>query len=475
MRKAKASATSSPRESCSYSEGSPFSPWLTQQHIENGSEIRQEGLENVMMLDRDVSAFDALDFGIETAACSFLPSLADLPYNGTTTDLTQDNNASETSTPSGLPTPIVHDGPNSNIFWVPASTNNQSTLHLNREVPSSSNGNHRTHDGSDDWLRGADTQVDTNITDQNILSGILTPVATDNSVDTVNLSSSAKDLRRPFLDSQQSDAKSKNSWVRKLAEANVKLFEHASTMPSALDVDCETPRPSERSHSNDSEHDAQEQGDKGGFAIDVTFELSRQLLVILSEICPANTDSQANPKSAKYDFSSTSNAAKGTRHGSDALSSPHMTTSPKNKWMSLRFDAGSTLLVLSCYTRILDIYNGFFDFVLASLSHPNGNDLLRRTRLPSFVIGSFSLHSSTLQITLMIRFVEEVFERLRKVFSQMDFLSAASNEEHADGLGSSPDSPGVSEATIRATRCKETSVVRKMNELRRQLQRSAII
>ena len=428
------------------------------------------------MLDRDVSAFEALDFGIETAARSFLPSLAELPYNGTTTDLTQDHNASGTTTPSGLSTPIVHDGPNSNIFWVPASTNNQSTLHLNREVPSSSNGNHRTHDGYDDWLRGTDTQVETNIIDQNIFSGLLTPVATNASVDTVNSSSSAKDLRRPFLDSQQSEAKRNNSWVRKLAEANVQLFEHATTMPSALDVGGESPRPSEWSHGNDSDQDAQEQGDKGGFAIDVTFELSRQLLVILSEICPANTDSQANPKSAKYDFPSTSNAAKRTGHGSDVLSSPQMTASPKNKWRSLRSDAGSALLVLSCYTRILDIYNGFFDLVLASLSHPNGNDLLRRTRLPSFVIGSFSLHSSpTLQITLMIRFVEEVFERLRQVFSQMDFLSGASNEEHADGLGSSPDSAGVSEATIRATRCKETSVVRKMNELRRQLQRSAII
>ena len=444
---------------------------------ENDAEIRQKGLRDASLPHNDVSTFESLDFGFESASCSFIPSYTDLSYGGTLENSSPDDKTGEQTSPFRIDTPTDHDASGSNSCCVRASSSPQSTVHVVPDIAILPNGNHDTNiDEAENWLRGIDIPVESSISNQNTFPGILTPAPTNSYADTVNSPPSANDPPCAFSDSRQSDKKSGDSWIRKLAEINVSLFEYASTVTAAVDAVCGNSRQGMWSNTDGGRHNAQHGGSKGGFAIDVTFELSRQLLVILSEICSANRKTPPISELGRYNYSKTSNTTNGSGRDSHAISTPQSTVSPQNQWTLLLSDAGSTLLILSCYTRILDIYHKFFDFVLASLSRSNGDDISRQIQLPSFIIGGLSLHSSpVLQITLMVRLVEEVFERLRQVFSQMALFSTAGNEERADGLNGSLDSVGVSEATLQATRSKEACVVKKMNDLRRQLQRSAII
>ena len=75
-----------------------------------------------------------------------------------------------------------------------------------------------------------------------------------------------------------------------------------------------------------------------------------------------------------------------------------------------------------------------------------------------------------MQITLMVRFAEEVLLRLRSVVSQADLTK----EDDLDQLQDSVFH-GVPDGTLQAIRVRESKVVKSMNELGWKLQQSGTV
>lgn len=274
---------------------------------------------------------------------------------------------------------------------------------------------------------------------------------------------------------RQSSITCNKLWIKELADVNVKLFEHAATLPTKF-YDFRTKETFSSAFLSQIEH-----GDNGtqlaykkkeGFAIDRTFELSRELLAILTEICTSGSrsricrsvQSRVSPKRDTNDSIDTPSISSGSATKNDRLP-------------VLLCDTGSILLILSSYTRILDIYDRFIGLVTASLSRPKDVDISEHVPLPNFIIGSFSL-GPTLQTTLMIRLVEEVFERLRLAFSRVAFQAKSGrgqeeerNRELEGTVEDDGSCVGVPETILQATRDRELRITRRMTELRRRLQR----
>ena len=290
------------------------------------------------------------------------------------------------------------------------------------------------------------------------------PIPTTTSFDEFRFPSLAEDqgLQALVPCKEQPRAPINNSWLRKIADVNIKLFENAATIPPS----------SHSAGEQDGQNGLANALETKGFAIDTTFQLSKELIDILNEIKPGAGKCLRSHTTARSEVAR-SLLEHDTTNGATAFSSriDHEDASI-GKTTTCLLDAGSNLLIFSSYIRILDIYAKFFALIQALLSNKNGEGLSGYVHLPSLNIGTFSLHSSpALQITLFIRLVEEVFERLRNVVSQADLCCASrwSKEEDGDQVHDSVFN-GVSQATLQAIRASESKITKSMNELRRKLQ-----
>ena len=279
-----------------------------------------------------------------------------------------------------------------------------------------------------------------------------------------SLAKDAKDQEYQALFRRREHARTpaSNSWLLKIVDVNIKLFENAATFP-----------PSHITGRQDGPEDLVNKLETKDFAIDTTFQLSKELIDILSEIRPGPrkypqpyTTPRSDVARSLLDHNSTSGAA-------TLFSSRIEDEDASNgKTTICSLDAGSNLLIFSCYIRILDIYAKFFAQLKALISNTNGQGVLHSLNLPSLNIGTFSLQSSpSLQITLFIRLVEEVMERLRNVVCQTDSCCASqwSKDDDGDQVHDSVFN-GVSQATLQAIRVSESKIAKSMNELRRKLQ-----
>lgn len=259
-------------------------------------------------------------------------------------------------------------------------------------------------------------------------------------------------------------------WIKRLANNNIELYEHSVAIPRASTGETTNKRDGDLSatFSPGGNGGLEKMSDRKPFAIDRTLELSRELIDILSEI---DTESEQPHR--------LTNRALETLEfldepGSKSSANPYPSRGQDDKTQKSgsigSLDPGTSLLILSGYIRILDIYAKYFGLISISLSTTKGKDLSQHVQLPGVVIGTFSLRSSpALQITLIIRLVEEVFECLRNTIFQADLVTSKDED---------PDYPhssifySVPEVTLQAIRVQESKIMKSMNDLRRRLQQS---
>ncbi len=265
-----------------------------------------------------------------------------------------------------------------------------------------------------------------------------------------------------------------DSWVKRLANNNIELYEHSVAVPNASTGGTTNKRDRDLSatFSPGINGGLKNPSDRKPFAIDRTLELSRELIDILRDIDNESEEPHRVLTNMGLEMSESFDEPDG-KSSTDSYSSRRQDDKSQKNGFSSSLDPGTSLLMLSGYIRILDMYAKFFGLIAISLSTTKGKDLSRHVQLPSLVIGTFSLHSSpALQITIIIRLVEEVFECLRNTISQVD-LATSKDEDPDYSHGSIFHS--VPEVTLQAIRVQESKIIKSINDLRRRLQHSKTI
>ena len=286
------------------------------------------------------------------------------------------------------------------------------------------------------------------------------------------------------------------TWLQKVAEINVRLFEHASIIP-AVHEPPELSQTGEKGVNlcgillDNPDHQGRSGQYKDGqgseFAIDQTFLLSRQLIDILNQVYPRFHQRASSFEQAVLSPSHSHS------HSHTHTHSPHRQQSSRSSQSGsgsnplapsdlppTSIDPGSGLLVLSCYLRVIDIYDKIFGHVRMCVAKTGTADPFTQIRLPGLTIGSFSLQSSSaLQVTLFIQLAEQLLDRLRSIVALMDSTTLRGTKEEA-GSGREDRQDGsclsdVTDVTLQAIRTREAEMVKRMNSVRRMLQQSGIM
>ena len=261
------------------------------------------------------------------------------------------------------------------------------------------------------------------------------------------------------------------SFTRKIMNINLKLCEHAATLPS-LEVLTASANSRERSIGTDrqrsgSDLSSQDQH-KAVFAIDQTFMLTRQFTEILKdgfEITSRSKDSTKAPTQSRQAAWTAPQDPSAKLQRSSAA--PDAGTGLSR--YTVNRDAGSLLLVISCYVRIIEIYDRIFLHLQRSASKGT-NDLMAHLRLPNVIIGAFSTQSSgTLQALLFIQIAEQLLDCLREFFIKRLFFSI-SNETDACMDQEQHPNADVADEAFKKVMTQEAKVVRSMHKVRKTIQ-----
>lgn len=278
------------------------------------------------------------------------------------------------------------------------------------------------------------------------------------------------------------------TWLQKVAEINVRLFEHASIIPAVHE-------PPELSQSGEKRVEAsgtvlntsdcrggngQHQDGQGSeFAIDQTFLLSRQLIDILNQVYP-----RFHQRASSFEQAMVSPSHSQSPHRLHSRHYSHSTNGSNPlapcDYPPTSIDPGSGLLVLSCYLRVIDIYDKIFGHIRMCVAKTGTADPFTQIRLPGLTIGSFSLQSSSaLQVTLFIQLAEQLLDRLRSIVALMDSTTLrGAKEEGGSNRQDRQDGSSlgdVTDVTLQAIRTREGEMVKRMNSVRRMLQQSGIM
>lgn len=164
--------------------------------------------------------------------------------------------------------------------------------------------------------------------------------------------------------------------IRELSELNVDLYAHEATVP----------RPP-------ASLDEPISWKNKDFAIDRTFHLSQRLIEIVNKRYPRYLET----------------ARMQTPEGTPERTSESSPSGPP-------LDQGSCLLVLSCYTRLIETYDRIFANMQGCLDRSSVTAREDYVNMPSVQVGSFSLpHSSSLQIVLILQLARQLLTRMGEI------------------------------------------------------------
>lgn len=224
-------------------------------------------------------------------------------------------------------------------------------------------------------------------------------------------------------------------WLAELSDISASLWNLSSLVPyfveSGEDADvyaCQSPNQSSESSKG---------GDSGeqGFPIQAMFEASGRLVRVLGDI--------TGPE------------------GADAR--------------RVELDPGTSLLVLSTYVRLLDLYHKVFRLVHseATVLGPCPRSTFQLCKLPNVSVGSFPVASSqSLQMSLTIRLAEEFLCNLRAAVASFSerLPDAAARSQHGGGQGALWSAVDVSFSAVRE---REQDICRNLGETRSHLELSS--
>ncbi|KAL2837714.1 hypothetical protein BJY01DRAFT_41156 [Aspergillus pseudoustus] len=160
--------------------------------------------------------------------------------------------------------------------------------------------------------------------------------------------------------------------IRELSQLNIDLYSHQASVP--------IPPASLEEPITWKDKD---------FAIDRTFALSQRLIKLVNGQYPRYLE---------------------TARG-QTVESTLASTAPEPQ-----IDQGSCLLILSCYTRLIETYDRIFANMQGCLDRSSVTAPEDYVSMPNVQIGSFSLpHSSSLQIVLILQLARELLNRMGEV------------------------------------------------------------
>lgn len=207
-------------------------------------------------------------------------------------------------------------------------------------------------------------------------------------------------------------------WMAQLSDINARLLDLASALPSSQKMTCNGPSLS---------RPVDERFRSQGFPIDEMFKLTRKVADILDKPPPDDSD------------------GKKSRHANIDASDP-----------------GNSMLILSTYVRLLDMYQRVFDLVHTELSQVNGGAAFLFWKLPDVTVGSFAVESSPfLQMSLTIQLAEEFLSRLRG--STVRWSGAGS-------ANSTSMFVGVVDVSYKAFKSREDALAKHLTELRSEIE-----
>ncbi|MCJ1249021.1 hypothetical protein MMC30_006243 [Trapelia coarctata] len=245
-------------------------------------------------------------------------------------------------------------------------------------------------------------------------------------------------------------------YIRKLADLNVSLHEHAATIPpqsaaspSQLAQFLAESRSTKRK--TPSKLPTQEETERGQmFAIDQTFKLTQTLIDVLVRLHPHFDSRVVQHEADLLPFLSL-----GTIDQSTTLAPQLPLNSPdtyartgdsiinKASQSQIRssgnspLDQGTVLLILSCYHRLIDIYEAIFIHMEACIKHsitPLTMDG-RTFRLPPLKVGDYVAPASAaiaMQMMLVIRMSSQLFNQMQEVIG-VGALVSTDNARDDDG------------------------------------------
>ncbi|KAJ5183031.1 hypothetical protein N7492_000647 [Penicillium capsulatum] len=185
--------------------------------------------------------------------------------------------------------------------------------------------------------------------------------------------------------------------IRALSELNVELYAHETSVPNP-------PASIEEPISWKNKD----------FAIDRTFHLSHRLIEIVNKRHPRFLETAR-------------------------MQTPEMSpgSSLENTPPEPPIDQGSCLLIMSCYTRLIETYDRIFANMQGCLDRSSVTAREDYVSMPSVQVGSFSLpESSSLQIVLILQLARQLLSRIGKVIKAVQSGTRTGSPDTT-----TPDSP----------------------------------
>ncbi|KAL2830327.1 hypothetical protein BDW59DRAFT_23709 [Aspergillus cavernicola] len=182
--------------------------------------------------------------------------------------------------------------------------------------------------------------------------------------------------------------------IRELSELNVDLYAHGATVP--------------KPPASLAEPISWKNKD---FAIDRTFQLSQRLIEIVNKRYPRYLETAR-------------------------MQTPESTS--EGNVPEPQIDQGSCLLILSCYTRLIETYHRIFANMQGCLDRSSVTAREDYVNIPTVQVGSFSLpHSSSLQIVLILQLARQLLARMGEI------IKAVKPEKQNDHSGITVPEPGT--------------------------------
>ncbi|PLN76262.1 hypothetical protein BDW42DRAFT_23535 [Aspergillus taichungensis] len=216
--------------------------------------------------------------------------------------------------------------------------------------------------------------------------------------------------------------------IRELSDLNVDLYAHEASVP--------------KPPANLDEPISWKNKD---FAIDRTFYLSQRLIEIVNK---------RYPRYLKTARMQTPESTPGSTHESGPSEPP--------------IDQGSCLLILSCYTRLIETYDRIFANMQGCLDRSSVTARDDYVNMPSVQVGSFSLpHSSSLQIVLILQLARQLLTRMGEIIKA---VQPEERKNHSDASGSESAIGGLLlSRTLDTVSAEEDSLMKRITKLRSTL------
>lgn len=219
--------------------------------------------------------------------------------------------------------------------------------------------------------------------------------------------------------------------IRELSELNVDLYAHETSVPKPP-ASLEEPM----SWKNKD------------FAIDRTFHLSHRLIEIVNKSYPRYLETAC-------------------------MQTPEMSPerSPESTPPKPPVDQGSCLLILSCYTRLIETYDRIFDNMQGCLDRSSVTAREDYVSMPSVQVGSFSLpHSSSLQIVLILQLARQLLSRMGEIIKAVQPGTRTSSPDvTAPESPTSPTGSLLLSSALETVSAEEERLIKRITKLRSTL------